>query len=82
MSKGSAILLLGLLTAFLPFTGFPNVVKTTLAVLFGLALVAFGFLVRQERLWLLRALSGEHKTDAYTENAAPYTAHNTSSQEV
>lgn len=72
MSKGSSIVILGLISAFLPFTGFPLVVKITLAVVIGFLIMALGFLVRQERLWLLRALSGEHKTDAYTENGAPY----------
>jgi len=74
MSKGSAIIVLGFLTAFLPFTGFPTGSKTVFAILFGLLTMALGFLVRQERIWLLRALSGEHKTDAYTENGAPYRA--------
>lgn len=74
MSKAAAIVILGFFTAFLPFTGFPGVVKIVLAVLFGLSVMALGFLVRQERIWLLRALSGEHKTDAYTENGAPYAA--------
>ncbi len=68
MSKGSTILLLGLLVAFLPFTGFSTIIKIILAVLFGFTLMVLGFLVRQERLWLLRAMSGERKTDAYTEN--------------
>ncbi len=75
MSKASAIVVLGFLTAFLPYTGFPGVVKTTLAVLFGLSIMALGFLARQERRWLFRAISGEHKTDAYTENGAPYAPH-------
>jgi len=73
MSKGSSIIILGFLSAFLPFVGFSVIVKISLAVLFGLLIMALGFLVRQERLWLLRTLSGEHKTDAYTENGAPYT---------
>jgi hypothetical protein len=72
MSKGSLILLLGLVTAFLPFTGFPFGTKIFIAVVSGFLLMGLGFLVRQERLWLLRALSGERKTDAYTENGAPY----------
>lgn len=74
MSKAAAIILLGFIVAFLPFTGFPAVVKAILGVVFGLLIMALGFLVRQERIWLLRALSGEHKTDAYTENGAPYAA--------
>ncbi len=81
MSKGATILVLGFLLAFLPFTGFPTGFKTVLAVVFGLVIMILGFLVRQERLWLLRAISGEHKTDAYTENGASY-ASATPSQEV
>jgi len=72
MSKGALILILGLLTAFLPFTGFPSNVKVFVAVVSGILLMGLGFLVRQERLWLLRALSGGRKTDAYTENGASY----------
>ncbi len=81
MSKGSTILVLGLLLAFLPFTGFPNVIKMTFAVLFGVIVMGLGFLVRQERLWLMRAISGEHKTDAYTENG-PSFANPTPSSEI
>ncbi len=81
MSKGSTILVLGLLLAFLPFTGFPNAIKMTFAVIFGVIVMILGFLVRQERLWLMRALSGEHKTDAYTENGPTY-ANSTPSQKI
>jgi len=62
------IIVLGVLIAFVPFTGFPDSFKTTLAIVFGLAIAALGFLVRQERLWLLRSLRGEHATDGYAEN--------------
>ncbi|OGG43066.1 hypothetical protein A2841_01455 [Candidatus Kaiserbacteria bacterium RIFCSPHIGHO2_01_FULL_48_10] len=72
MSKGGVIVLLGFLSAFLPFTGFPATTKTLLALLCGALIMVFGFLARQERLWLLRTLSGEHKTDAYAENGASY----------
>ncbi len=77
MSKAAAIIILGFLTAFLPFTGFPGVVKIVIAVFVGLTIMALGFLVRQERIWLLRALSGEHKTDAYTESGASYAPNET-----
>ena len=73
MSKGSSILVLGALLAFLPFTGFPTGFKIICAVLLGLTVSVLGFLVREERRWLVRALAGEHKTDAYTENGASYT---------
>jgi hypothetical protein len=39
---------------------------------FGLLIIGLGFLVRQERIWLGRALHGEHTTDAYTENGPSY----------
>lgn len=71
MSKGSLIALLGLLIAVMPFTGFPLAAKITVTVIAGLLLVALGFLVRQERLWLLKSLSGEQKNDVYAESA-PY----------
>ena len=69
MSKAGAIVVLGFLVAFLPFTGFPTGFETVIAVLLGLLIMVLGFLVRQEHLWLLRSLSGEHKTDAYAENS-------------
>ncbi len=72
MSKGAVIILLGFLIAFLPFTGFPTGTKTIFAIIFGLCTMALGFLVRQERVWLTRALSGKHKTDAYAENGPSY----------
>ncbi len=72
MSKAGAIIILGFVAAFLPFTGFPSGVKTFFMVLAGLLIMALGFLVRQERKWLMRALSGTHKTDAYTESGASY----------
>lgn len=69
MSKAGVIIVLGFLTAFLPFTGFPATFETVLAIIFGLLTMVFGFLVRQERLWLLRSRSGEHKTDSYAESS-------------
>ena len=68
MSKAGAIIVLGFLTVFLPFTGFPSGFETVLAIIFGLLIMMLGFLVRQERLWLKRSISGEHKTDSYSEN--------------
>ena len=68
MSKVGLIAFLGLLLAFMPFLGLPLVVKTPLTVLFGIMILVLGFLVREERRWLLRALRGEHETDAYSES--------------
>ena len=69
MSKGAIIVVIGILVAFLPFTGFPTGVKTVLAIILGLGVAGVGFLVRQERIWLLRLLKGQHSTNAYSENA-------------
>lgn len=55
----------------MPFTGFPTGFAQVLTIVFGLATMALGFLVREERTWLIRALEGGHKTDAYTENKPP-----------
>ena len=70
MSKAGLISLLGFILAAMPFIGIPVAIKITLTVLFGLLVLALGFLVREERRWLLRALKGDHQTDAYTENGA------------
>lgn len=70
MSKAGLIALLGALIALMPFLGIPTGAKVTLTVAFGVVVLALGFLVREERRWLLRALSGDHQTDAYTENGA------------
>jgi len=68
MSKAGLIALLGLLLALMPFLGIPLAVKTPLTVLFGIIILVLGFLVREERRWLLRALRGDHQTDAYSES--------------
>jgi hypothetical protein len=65
MSKGSIIILLGLLSLIVPFTGFPMSVKTVMAVMFGAIMMGLGYLVRQERLWLLGALEGGNKDASY-----------------
>lgn len=70
MSKAGFIALLGLITIFMPFLGIPNDVKVTLTVGGGVLILILGFLVREERRWFLRALKGDHQTDAYTENGA------------
>lgn len=70
MSKGGLITVLGFVLAVLPFLGIPFVVKTALAVVAGIMVMALGFLVREERRWLMRAVRGDHEADAYTENGA------------
>jgi len=75
MSKAGLISLLGLCSALLPFIGIPLGFKTALAVIFGVLIFALGFLIREERKWLLRRLSGDHHTEAYTENGLPVRDH-------
>lgn len=72
MSKAGVIVLLGLILAALPFLGIPTLGKTTIAVIGGVLVMALGLLVREERRALMRALSGERQTDAYTENGAQH----------
>ena len=71
MSKGGLITLLGFLLAIMPFLGVPSTFKIICAVVFGIMIMALGFLVREERKWLMRALSGDHQADAYTESRVP-----------
>ena len=71
MSKAVLVIILGIVVILIPIDGLPEKVSATLTVLSGAALVVLGLLMRIERLWLLRSLSGGHKTDAYTENGAP-----------
>lgn len=68
MSKAGLIALLGFLLALMPFIGIPLVAKTVLTVVFGILILLLGFLVREERRWLLKALQGDQHTDSYTEN--------------
>ncbi len=71
MSKAVIVVIIGVIVTFLPFLGLPSAFITGLTVILGIALIVLGLLMRVERLWLLRALSGGHKTDAYAENGAP-----------
>lgn len=69
MSKAMLVVCVGVIVAFLPFTGLPFTAKTWIAVGAGAALIVLGLLMRVERLWMLRALGGGRVTDAYAENA-------------
>lgn len=71
MSKAVIVVILGFIVALIPFDGLPERVSTILLVVIGLVVMFLGLLLRAERLWLLRSLSGGHKTDAYAENGAP-----------
>ncbi len=64
--KETAILVLGLVVALLPFLGFPRSWKTIFFVLSGLAIASLAFLVRERRgKGFSRA---GRRTDVYVEN--------------
>lgn len=71
MSKAVLVTIIGVIVAIIPINGLPAYINTIITVLAGIAIVILGLLMRVERLWMLRALSGGHKTDAYTENGVP-----------
>lgn len=71
MSKALIVTILGLVVAFIPIDGLPDVLSSALTVIAGVTIAVLGILMRFERLWLIRAKSGGHATDAYAENAAP-----------
>jgi hypothetical protein len=71
VSKAALIVILGIIVVLIPIDGLPDRVSTILTVLAGFAIIALGILMRFERLWLIRAQGGGHRTDAYAENGAP-----------
>ena len=71
MSKAALIVVLGIIIVLIPIDGLPDRVSTALTVLAGLSVIVLGILLRFERLWLLRARDGGHKTDAYVEQRPP-----------
>lgn len=72
MSKATIVTLVGALIIFLNLIyGFPSAWVRWVTVLAGVTVVVLGLLMRVERLWMLRALAGGHKTDAYAENTTP-----------
>jgi hypothetical protein len=73
MSKAVIVVILGIIVALIPIDGLPERISAILTVLLGLAIAALGLLMRVERIWLMRTLSGGHKTDAYAENSATQT---------
>lgn len=70
MSKAVIVTIIGVIVALLPYLGFPSFFIKLVTTLAGIAIIVLGLLMRVERLWMLRALSGGHKTDAYAENGA------------
>lgn len=70
MSKAGLTILLGFVVFIVPFLGIPTEAKVAVSALCGLTIIVLGVLMREERRLLMRALQGEHSTDAYTENSA------------
>ncbi len=75
MSKASIVIILGAILLITTVVGgLPSNFMWWLTVCSAAVVVVLGILLRIERQWLLRALSGGHKTDAYEESGAPLTA--------
>lgn len=71
MSKAALVVFLGAIVVLIPIDGLPDRMSTVLTVLAGLSIIILGILMRFERLWLIRAQEGGHRTDAYAENGTP-----------
>jgi hypothetical protein len=71
VSKASIVTLLGIIVVLIPIDGLPDRISTALIILCGALITVLGLLMRVERLWLIRAQRGEHKTDAFQENGTP-----------
>lgn len=71
MSKAVLVTLIGAVIVLLNILyGFPSEIVRWVTIIFGVVIIVLGLLMRVERLWLIRALTGGHKTDAYAENGA------------
>jgi uncharacterized membrane protein len=72
MVKISSIFVLGLLTALIPFSGFPAEWKETFYILFGLAVAGLSILIRRELHEVLKRLhdSQEIKTSTFSQNSS------------
>jgi len=46
MSRGSTLILIGVLTIFVPFSGLPSSIRTLLAVILGASAIWIGFTLR------------------------------------
>lgn len=68
MSKGGLVTLFGFVLLVTPFLGIPMLAKTIVTIIGAVIIMLLGVLMREERRWLMRAISGDHEYDAYTEN--------------
>lgn len=67
MTKDVGILILGLLTATMPFLGFPRSFESFLLIVIGLAIAVLAFIIRNEGLSSNRGQL-DKKTDMFVEN--------------
>ncbi len=73
MSKEMSVIVLGLLVALVPLSGFPESGRTALIAVFGIAIAVIGFLLRGEVL-----ARGSKKSDSHPfveSSAAPAPAY-------
>lgn len=66
MTKDVGILILGLLTALMPFLGFPRRFESFILIIVGLTIAVLAFIIRGEALF--HNSNSERKTDMFVEN--------------
>ncbi len=79
MSKKRTIILLGILTAILPLTGFPGAWRSFFTFVFGVAISALAFIAYRSGE---RSEPLEKKENSFTENMVPKIATNNSSTTI
>jgi hypothetical protein len=62
MSRDMTLIVLGLLTIVIPYTGFPSSWRTLLLVLIGLAVAVIGFLMRGQTLSKPKKTTEQHSS--------------------
>ena len=58
MSKGSVVVLLGVVVVLVAIAGLPSMLKAGALIVIGLTIAGIGFLVREEKAWLIEILRG------------------------
>jgi hypothetical protein len=70
MSKETMVIVLGLLTALMPYQiGIPGQWKQYFYIVAGVIIAGVAFVIRQERIWKEREMQQEQKTNTFAESA-------------
>ncbi len=71
MSKGSVVVLLGIVVVLVAIAGLPSMLKAGALIVIGLTIAGIGFLVREEKAWLIEILRGERVSGAHDSHESP-----------